>query len=638
MSIKIPKPELVAIEKLKTDGQNPNKMTQREKDALLKNFKHYGFLVPIICDENYLVADGEQRLQVAKILKMDKVEVIKLPISDSERRILRQVMNKLKGEHDIFLDAEEYARIIAENQRDLLKALLSENDQKINNLLKLRDRTPYSDEDLKRLAANFVSRVESNVSEEATVPGDPLTLKFHAEFCTKSEITKRTLAVSEAFGLGIDEEKRFLVFDNYTLDFHKGDLIYITGDSGGGKTLLLNAFKSFFKEETLDASQISINPEETLIEGVGKDTKEAIEILTMCGLNDAFLFLRRFKELSDGQKYRYRLAKMINEKEKTIWVLDEFCATLDRVMARIVAYLLQKLARKLKKTVVVATTHQDLIEDFQPEILIEKGYESEVSTKVYTAKRKLCSLFNEIHMEQGDFQDYLKLEQFHYRTKGKEKKRGGVIMRSCYKVLHKDNLIGIIVYSYSYLTLKPRNMVFGERYKYSSGDLQVSTRINTEIARIARVVIHPKYRGIGLGEYLVRESLKKVDFKVVEALAVMGKYNPFFEKAGMKKVDYEQDTKPISAKIKTFLAEQGFNVDLANSSSYCETFYNSLSDDIKKRVLAMLKKFAKIPYIKHANVDAKLITKLFNTKGTYLYWVQPKLLPKEENIQQGDTP
>lgn len=40
--------------------------------------------------------------------------------------------------------------------------------------------------------------------------------------------------------------------------------------------------------------------------------------------------------------------------------------------------MIQKMARRLGKTVVVATTHSDLLEDFQPDIVVEKDFENEV--------------------------------------------------------------------------------------------------------------------------------------------------------------------------------------------------------------------------------------------------------------------
>jgi hypothetical protein len=71
-------------------------------------------------------------------------------------------------------------------------------------------------------------------------------------------------------------------------------------------------------------------------------------------------------------------------------------------------------------------------------------------------------------------------------------------------------------------------------------------------------VIHPKYRTIGLGVKLVKETLPLAGKPYVETVAVMAKYNPFFEKAGMTKiVESKPDPRIVEAveKLKAF----GFN-------------------------------------------------------------------------------
>jgi ABC-type transport system involved in cytochrome c biogenesis ATPase subunit/GNAT superfamily N-acetyltransferase len=623
VELKVPTAVLVRVDALKVDGANPNRMSPRRLEALKKSIQRYGFVVPIITNRDLLVADGEHRLNAARELGMKQVSVVRLPVDEVDRRLIRQVMNKLRGEHDLFMDAEEYYRIVCADKRDLLKALLNETDLRIDNLLKLREPQSFSDDDLKALALKFATRVESSQLDrewEKTHKGEPLTLKCHVEFSTKAEITERTAAVCEAFGLGVDEAKRFMVFDNFSLDFHRGDLIYITGDSGGGKTLLLRAFKEFFGEEAAELSSLEIDPEETLVEGVGSDVKEAIETLSLCGLNDAFLFLRKYKELSDGQKYRCKLAKLVDSKEKSVWIIDEFCATLDRVMARIVAYLFQKVARKLGKTVVMATTHSDLIHDFQPDIVVEKGFEKEVKATAHDSEPKMCSVFEGISVGKGSVEYYEQLSRFHYRTKD-EDESAGLRIRDCYKLLHGEDLIGVIVYSGSYLNLKPRNMVFGDRYKYTPGDLYKARLINEEIARISRVVIHPKFRGIGLGAFLVKETLPKVNVKVVEVLAAMAKYNPFFEKAGMARVDYCRDEISLEKEIKQFLDARGFDSKLAKSSAYCDQFYRQLEDEDKKTLLNHLSEFARQPFIKTEKVTPSLLSRVFSSEAVYLYWI-----------------
>lgn len=45
-----------------------------------------------------------------------------------------------------------------------------------------------------------------------------------------------------------------------------------------------------------------------------------MELLSKVCLNDVFLFLRSFEQLSDGQKCRYKVAKMIESKAQ-FWVI-----------------------------------------------------------------------------------------------------------------------------------------------------------------------------------------------------------------------------------------------------------------------------------------------------------------------------
>jgi len=164
-------------------------------------------------------------------------------------------------------------------------------------------------------------------------------------------------------------------------------------------------------------------------------------------------------------------------------------------------------------------------------------------------------------------------------------------------------------------------MVFGERYIYTSGDLHKTGLINEETARISRVVIHPKFRGIGLGEHLVRETLSRSGVRVIEALAVMAKYNPFFERAGMLRVNYERHDSAANKKISEFLKQRSFDFTLSKSKAYCCNFFSCLEDEDRKVLLGYLADFVQQPFIKIKTVEADLLTKIFPSEGAYLYWM-----------------
>jgi ABC-type ATPase with predicted acetyltransferase domain len=238
-------------------------------------------------------------------------------------------------------------------------------------------------------------------------------------------------------------------------------------------------------------------------------------------LNDAFLFLRTYGQLSDGQKYRYRLAKLL-ETGKDWWILDEFAATLDRDTAKIVAFNLQKIARQAGKTVIAATTHRDLFEDLNPSVHVHKRYGKEISVNYYeTGPAEECSLVREMRVEEGTTDDWRQLAGFHYRS------HRVAAPRKIFRLRRGEELCGVIVYCY------PPSASFGRRIVLPKMSMK---ELNEKLSSISRVVVHPKYRTIGLGVRLVRETLPLAGTEFVEMSAVMAKYNPFAEKAGMKRI------------------------------------------------------------------------------------------------------
>ena len=102
--------------------------------------------------------------------------------------------------------------------------------------------------------------------------------------------------------------------------------------------------------------------------------------------------------------------------------------------------------------------------------------------------------------------------------------------------------------------------------------------INQQLSTINRVVIHPKYRTIGLGAKLIRESLPLVGTQYVELIAVMAKYNPFAEKAGMQKITQQNYVESVS-KVSKVLQNLGFTMQLLGSSHYVESKLKTLNSE-----------------------------------------------------------
>jgi ABC-type lipoprotein export system ATPase subunit len=380
------------------------------------------------------------------------------------------------------------------------------------------------------------------------------------------EPTDRVVGVAEAFGLGLDQWQKFVIYDDVELKIGPQDIVYVTGDSGSGKSVLLKALEKDIRQDIgltcINIADIKPEPNRPLIETVGKSLEEALELLSRVGLNDAFLFLRSYEQLSDGQKYRYKIAKMI-ESQAQFWIMDEFAATLDRDTAKIVAFSLQKLARQQGKAVLAATTHTDLFEDLNPSVYIYKKFGKEIDIRYYhNQPTKECSLTREMRIEQGTTEDWRRLAGFHYRSH----KIAGP--RRIFSLKRGSELCGVIVYTY------PPPTCFGRRLVLPKMGMK---ELNEKLSTISRVVVHPKYRTIGLGAKLVKETLPLAGTPYVEMPAVMAKYNPFAEKAGMQKIT-EQSSPKEALRITETLQKLGFNIRLLVSEKYVLNKLQSLSE------------------------------------------------------------
>ncbi|MEO9365921.1 MULTISPECIES: ATP-binding cassette domain-containing protein [Candidatus Nitrosocaldus] len=428
--------------------------------------------------------------------------------------------------------------------------------------------------------------------------------------------TDRAIDVAQAFGIALNT-RIFRVLDAVKVDVEPGDVVYITGESGSGKSILLRTLAERISKHKIFgkvciADNIKIDEDEILVESIGSSTDDALRLLSSVGLNDAYLFLRRYRELSDGQRYRYRVAKVLaRESRYGVLVFDEFCSTLDRDTAKVVAYMLQKIARAKKKTLLIATAHDDLADDLKPDVLIRKGYGSRISIEygrgksigrftvknydgnsssnsnssvTITASSNVkdgsygsdheCSLLKHVRIEKGCIDDWHMLEEYHYRGS----RPYGI--KHVFNATLKGEVVGIILYSMPAPSCRGRNIALGR--VPSIGE------VNRDFITISRVVVLPRFRSIGIAKMLVRHTMPLVGKRYVESIAVMGRYNPFFVKAGMREIVYEPDRKYV--RVLKELESYGFNCRLAASRDYCYSILQGMDDDTVEEVLNVVSK------------------------------------------------
>jgi GNAT superfamily N-acetyltransferase len=149
--------------------------------------------------------------------------------------------------------------------------------------------------------------------------------------------------------------------------------------------------------------------------------------------------------------------------------------------------------------------------------------------------KRRCTITKQLKIVQAGLETYRKLARFHYRD-GRLGPFAAIYALDESHPIRKRFLepAGVIVYSMPAPSLELRNKATGGYFTGLGGRANQLQIVNENIRCISRVIIEPRYRGLGLASRLVRETMPMLGVPVIEALAVMGAVNPFFEKAGMK--------------------------------------------------------------------------------------------------------
>ena len=145
---------------------------------------------------------------------------------------------------------------------------------------------------------------------------------------------------------------------------------------------------------------------------------------------------------------------------------------------------------------------------------------------------RTCSVCRNLQVVHGDKRDYEQLAAYHYRDRDPLAPAAIFTLRPAGAHGRSTMSVGVIIYTMPAPGVELRNVATAG---LPTG-LDSRTRLallNRTVRCIARVIIEPRFRGIGLGARLVSETMPLMKVPVVEAIAVMGLIHPFFHKAGM---------------------------------------------------------------------------------------------------------
>lgn len=138
----------------------------------------------------------------------------------------------------------------------------------------------------------------------------------------------------------------------------------IVGASGTGKTSIGNAFPGFKMHDLYDGWA----NDKPIVDCIDPDGcfNAVTGSLSAVGLGDVPAWLRPFNVLSNGEKFRAGLARLVSEKYDKV-IVDEFTSVIDRQIAKVGAAAFEKTWRRGKGQIILLSCHYDIIDWLQPD-------------------------------------------------------------------------------------------------------------------------------------------------------------------------------------------------------------------------------------------------------------------------------
>ena len=123
-----------------------------------------------------------------------------------------------------------------------------------------------------------------------------------------------------------------------------------------------------FGDQLLQTEKMVWDNKSAVIDNFPKELaiREITEMLSSVGFSSPPAWLRPFEHLSNGEKFRVTMARVLAES-KDIAVVDEFTSVIDRTVAQIGSAAIAKTVRARKQKFVAVACHYDIEEWLQPD-------------------------------------------------------------------------------------------------------------------------------------------------------------------------------------------------------------------------------------------------------------------------------
>lgn len=183
---------------------------------------------------------------------------------------------------------------------------------------------------------------------------------------TKTSDSLRVEQISSMFDCPREKKQTLRWNIDLPLDSRPWNVGLIVGPSGCGKSTIARELWPKQMDEVFQwgAASVIDDFDESL------SIEEIAEVCQAVGFNTIPAWMRPYRVLSNGERFRVSLARRLLSADDLV-VIDEFSSVVDRRVAQIASYAVQKYIRRSGRRFVACSCHSDVIEWLQPDWICE---------------------------------------------------------------------------------------------------------------------------------------------------------------------------------------------------------------------------------------------------------------------------
>jgi len=248
-------------------------------------------------------------------------------------------------------------------------------------------------------------------------------------------------------------------------------------------------------------------------------------------------------------------------------------------------------------------------------------------------KMRGCSIARRLQVVCGGVDDYRGLAHFHYREGRLGPFAAIFALRADERLCHRlgRKAVGVIVYTMPVVAAELRNVATADFFVGFDRQTRLAL-INRNIRCISRVIIEPRFRGLGLASRLVCETMPMMGVPIVESMAVMGLVNPFFEKAGMTGYTAEMPVRCVQL-IEAFSmvgVEKKVLIDPPKIQRKLNRLGRAESEFIEFQIGLFLQAYGKRRRMRAGLERTRFVVSKLTARPMYYIWFNPELVKSEK--------